>query len=171
MFCLYYFGADFSDFTDWDLLTSFAFDLDFFGAAAFVYFLTDLDFDFLEAFAPFALPAGLEDLAGEAETRDFAGDVFLEAVFSFTCSNSVSSFLADCLLARLAAEAATAGFFAVDWEGFLYDFLTGEADFLTGDGDFLVGDADLLDLGEVLDYDFAGDDFLEADFCFFAVDF
>jgi hypothetical protein len=42
--------------------------LDFFGATAFVYFLTDLDFDFLEAFATFALPAGLEDLVGEAAT-------------------------------------------------------------------------------------------------------
>ena len=49
--------------------------------------------------------------------------------------------------------------------------MTGDADFRTGDGDFLVGDTDLLDLGEALDYDFAGDDFLEADFCFFAVDF
>ena len=114
MFCLYYFGADFSDFTDWDLLTSFAFDLDFFGATAFVYFLIDLDFDFLEAFAPFALLAGLEDLVGEAATWDLAGDVFLEAVFSLACSNSVSSFLADYLLARLAPDAATAGFFAVD---------------------------------------------------------
>ena len=171
MFCLCYFGADFSDLTDWDLLTSFAFDLDFFGARAFVYFLTDLDFDFFVAFAPLALFAGLEDLVGEAAARDLAGEVFLEAVFSLAYSNSASSFLADCRPARLAPEAATADFFAVDWEAFLCDFLTGEADFLTGDGDFLVGDADLLDLGEALGYDFAGDDFLDADFCFFAVDF
>ena len=171
MFCFYDFGTDFSDFTDQDLLTSFAFDLDFFGAAAFAYFLTDLDFDFLAPFKPFDLAGDLEDLVGEAATRDFAGDVLFEAVFSFAYSNSVSSFLADCLPVRLAPEAATAGFFAVDQEGFLYDFLTGDADFRTGDGDFLVGDTDLLDLGEALDYDFAGDDFLEADFCFFAVDF
>ena len=72
---------------------------------------------------PFDLAGDLEDLVGEAATRDFAGDVLFEAVFSFAYSNSVSSFLADCLPARLAPEAATAGFFAVDWEGFLYDFL------------------------------------------------
>ena len=88
--------------------------MDFFGAAAFVYFLTDLDFDFLEAFAPFDLSAGLEDLVGEAAARDLAGDVFFEAVFSFAYSNSASSFLADCLPALLAPEAATAEFFAVD---------------------------------------------------------
>ena len=119
IFCFYYFGADFSDFTDWDLLTSFAFDLDFFGAVALACFLVDLDFDCLEAFAPFAFLSGLEDLVGEAATRDLAGDVFLEAVFSFAYSNSVSSFLADCLLVRLAPEAATADFLAVVTEGFL----------------------------------------------------
>ena len=85
-------------------------DLDFLGAGAFCYFLADLDFDFFEALVSLGL---LADFVGDAATFDLAGDVFLEAVFSFNCSNSDSSFLAECLLALLVSDASTAGFLDV----------------------------------------------------------
>ena len=59
------------------------------------------------------LLADLADLVGDAAAFDFAGDVFLEAVFSFNYSNSDSSFLAECLLTLLVSNASTAGFFEV----------------------------------------------------------
>ena len=133
--------------------------MDFFGAGAFFYFITDLDFERLEALVSFGLLAGLEGLVGAANW-DLAGEVFFEAVFSFTYSNSVSSFRAECLLGLKGAEASATGFFEVDFDGFLCDFLTGDADFLGGDADF----------GDALFWDLAGDTFL-LDFCFFAVDF
>ena len=68
--------------------------MDFFGAEAFFYFITDFDFDLLEALVSFGLPVVLEALIGEAATRDLAGEVFFEADFSFIYSNSVSSFRA-----------------------------------------------------------------------------